>query len=1012
MREEEKRKAVSIFRFIDSSDRSVMEVDAENTYLEKLLDKRVEYIPAAGRTGLLEREDSDGIVDVVVCSQTLESKKTPKIFLDKVTGICKKVILFCKERKEIIEYMRGRGFCVTRWKVMGADSRMLILCFEKMMPENLAANSFCTGCGACANTCPADAVSMRFDAQGFLKPHVDMERCIHCNQCTAVCPSINKSNIAKQAEPDCYAAWADDKTRGISSSGGVFSVLAKYILDTGGYVFGAAWSQDFFCHHISVDSVDDLHKLRYSKYVQSNTEKTFREVRKRLEEKKSVLYVGCPCQIAGLKAYLGEQKQSPLLFMVDVICFCAPSAVDFRKYLEEQFGIDKVYNVSFRHKVRGWSPTGYKIELKNGKNLYPVMEEDAYQQAFHGGLARNDVCENCEYTGFPRQGDWSIGDFWCIDMHDKSWNDGKGTSMIWINTAKGEEVLTAVENDFARIEKVPGYWALNKGNRISDDGRKRNKNYEFFRRLQSRTTFSEAVQAAFINFHDIGLVCCINNNIGNNITNYALYQYLTDCNKTVKMIDCAMDAPYYLAENKKEMFLENPYLKEDRTEDYSQNIDMLDLNEKCGCFVLGSDQLLRKSFIEGTRYHTCMDWVSSDKYKAAYATSFGVDKFEGSSHVRAKVKFLLERFQRIAVREASGVELLNNEFGIKGDAVLDPVFLCDKRYYDSMSEIGRIRMPDQPFIGGYILDVTSEKESMIYRLCGEKHMDHLVILNAETHYDGQYEGSMNVLPFPAVEEWLALIKNCEFFVTDSFHGICFAIIFQKQFYVTFDRGNWRGWTRMEDLLKMLGLEDRLVDRLEDLSEKDFGRDKIDYSIIDNILEDKRIISRSWLENMMKEAEVFRAGYTEYDFLQERYREAKEDYRHLEQKNREIRSDTFMYAARRFDGISISKEGRRTMEIIGWGAGDCFYRNYNTIKQFYNLKYVCDSDPEKWGGKLVEDVQCISPGQLKGMTGVMVIIMVDSMTVAFDIAKKLLDLGIVNFDCVQNWLNYVEGNGRA
>lgn len=152
---------------------------------------------------------------------------------------------------------------------------------------------------------------MRENEEGFLAPAIDENLCTDCGLCAKACPALNV-RYENTTEPECYAAAAEDEIRMKSSSGGIFSLLAKHILDKGGYICGAAFDKDWSVRHIVIDNKQDLAKLRGSKYVQSDTENCYRETKKLLDAGKEVLFSGCPCQIAGLYSFLGKNMKSCL----------------------------------------------------------------------------------------------------------------------------------------------------------------------------------------------------------------------------------------------------------------------------------------------------------------------------------------------------------------------------------------------------------------------------------------------------------------------------------------------------------------------------------------------------------------------------------------------------------------------------------------------------------------------------------------------------------------------------
>ena len=211
----------------------------------------------------------------------------------------------------------------------------------------------CTGCSACANICPADAVSMKKDSAGFAYPHIGKE-CIDCNACERVCKNRSIEH-GHYAVPDTYAAWAkDEELRFTSTSGGAFTCLAKFIIEKKGVVYGAKYNEDLLVEHTRAESLDQLEQLKQSKYVQSDIGLVFREIKAYLESGKSVAFVGAPCQVSGLLSYLGKEYDD--LFTMDFICRGINSPKAYRSWLDEIENIasQKAVKVWFKYKINGW----------------------------------------------------------------------------------------------------------------------------------------------------------------------------------------------------------------------------------------------------------------------------------------------------------------------------------------------------------------------------------------------------------------------------------------------------------------------------------------------------------------------------------------------------------------------------------------------------------------------------------------------------------------------------------
>jgi len=313
---------------------------------------------------------------------------------------------------------------------------------------NIESKKDCCGCSACLNACPKGAISMKEDEAGFIFPEVDENLCISCGKCKKVCVFGEKNIGAAEGEPEVYAAVSNDKeVLETSSSGGIFTVLANSVLESGGAVFGAAWSDDLTLHHVCVEDKNYLEKLRGSKYVQSSTEDTFSQAKAILNDGRSVLYCGTPCQIAGLKAFLGKDYEN--LLTVDIICHGVPSLKMLHDDLKAVAG-DKYANikdVKFRDKSKGWAVKG--AITTDGKLIkYDAGTSPYYFFFLKGGIYR-ESCYNCRFPSENRQGDITLGDYWGVplalvdEMGDV--NPDKGISCVLVNTEKGKEYFELIK---------------------------------------------------------------------------------------------------------------------------------------------------------------------------------------------------------------------------------------------------------------------------------------------------------------------------------------------------------------------------------------------------------------------------------------------------------------------------------------------------------------------------------------------------------------------------------------
>lgn len=864
-------------------------------------------------------------------------------------------------------------------------------------------NKGCFGCGACKNICPVDAIEMEYDDEGYLIPAVISEKCIECGKCLQICPVLNNEQIATHYDYDqctAFAAWAPIAIRMKCSSGGAAHIFSNYMIENGGMVYGAVWNDDFSCSIRGSSSPTEIEEQRYSKYLQSNTELTFREVKRRINNKERVLYIGVPCQIAGLNRYLGELRESDYLITIDLVCSHSPSVLYFQKYLSENYS--DVKSITFRSKKDfGWSCDGHVIEHKSGYINKCVSSTDPYQSAYHGFVMRRQICEECSFAGFPRQGDITIGDFWGIGYEDPSWDDHYGTSLIIANSNKGAAFIKHNVEFFERIEEVPLRWARNKGNRINNDCRKGHKNARYFTRLLKNNTFEKAVDAALSDKHDIGLLCYSNRNYGNNLTNYALYQYLNDCGYSVLMINTAKDSFFNQDIYFGDGFIENPYYVEDLSERL-YGAEYVNYNDRCELFCVGSDQLFRENFVEGMDYAPMLKFAYSYKFKFSYGTSFGSSKYVNCESLRLKASHLLSRFQAVSVREKAGIEILKEKLGIENPMhVVDPIFLVDSSIYHEMADIGKARIGNGGFVGAYFLDPNDTKEKILQAVVAEKGLEDIVILDRETYAYKYYKGSMHVIEDPKVEEWLALIRGSDLFLTDSFHGVCFALIFQKDFYVLFEKDNWRGVERISEFLGEIGLLDRLI-ILEESTNLKYT--SINYKSVKDDIEKKVCISKKWVDEILKMAKSYKGRPDYYDVLLDDFSYNRLMNTELKKQLCTVKADLFLWKRNR----NLRQGGGSSMEIqriIGFGIGNCLERNIKTVLQTCNVSYLTDNDPDKWG-KEYYGIECIPPSKIAGFADAFVIIFIDDVGTSFTILRQLNSMGIYSVDHINNYLNEV------
>ncbi len=705
---------------------------------------------------------------------------------------------------------------------------------------DIVSKDLCTGCMACSSICPVGAISVQEDEEGFLFPAVDKEKCTNCRLCKSVCPILNSKFHEKPAT--CFAVMASDEIRMKSSSGGVFTVIAEHILAQGGYVCGAVFDGNWNVRHIIVDNVKDLDKLRGSKYVQSFIGNIYKDIKVLLENGKTVLFTGTPCQVAGLINFLG--REYPNLLTIDIVCHGVPNSKIWQKYLSCNFDKVAIKKINFRDKVQnGWSCTT-TTTLTNGE----VSNIQSYFDGFNNNLFLRKSCSCCNFTKMNRYADLTFADFWGIWEFDADMNDGKGTSLLLLNSDKAKTVFNKLKDKFIKIKDYSSNLLDGGLNyplyRSSVPHRARG---DFFAELERTDNFNELVYNMLAKPYDVGLFgLWYGGNYGGFLTYWALYKFLEKNSYSVLLIDnCKMVNHEYInsAHSMMTKFCYKYGLN--CTNSISTEAELYDLNTKVNNFIVGSDQIWNYGLTTTCYFNYLLDFVYSYKNKIAYASSFGSDASNVPKELTPKVAYYLNNFDGISVRESSGVELLKNEFSYsKGVHLLDPVFF-DSSLYEVLIENSSVEV-NSPYIFSYLLDPELYKEDILRYVEQMLNMSPIITvdINPKIHNYRMSQFSCFSPVDATIEDWLKYIKNCDFVITDSFHGMCFAILYKKNFVAIANK--MRGEARFLSLLSQLGLSERLIYSYEDLLNNESLFKPIDYEKVFLILNAEKDKSISWL----------------------------------------------------------------------------------------------------------------------------------------------------------------------
>lgn len=349
----------------------------------------------------------------------------------------------------------------------------------------------CCGCSACVQRCPKQCIRLEEDTEGFLYPQVDEETCIKCGLCEKVCPILNQADKLSVLEV-LAVKNPDDEERMNSSSGGVFLPLAREVINQGGVVFGAVYDESWEVHHVYAEKIEDVYPMMGSKYLQSKIGNSFKDAERFLKQGREVLFVGSPCQIAGLRTYL-RSKQYPNLLAVDFLCHGVPSPGVWRRYLAETYGgydakeqsrlqatagknsvllsslnaTSPIGDIKFRDKREsGWKKFRFVVRQKSASKAdqNTVLSSDIhymnpFMQGFLSDIYLRPSCYACKCKNGVNHSDMTIADFWGINQSAPEFDDDKGVGLVLLNTEKGEEYFSRLPMDMmpSNLEKAHYY---------------------------------------------------------------------------------------------------------------------------------------------------------------------------------------------------------------------------------------------------------------------------------------------------------------------------------------------------------------------------------------------------------------------------------------------------------------------------------------------------------------------------------------------------------------------------
>lgn len=315
----------------------------------------------------------------------------------------------------------------------------------------------CTGCMVCADVCPQRCITVIKDKEGFSYPTIISKSCVHCGLCDKVCP-VKMENDSLKDKSKFFAVKNLDKEIQInSSSGGVFSALAEYILSENGLVVGGGWKENTVVP-VEIKGLGNLSVLRGSKYVQSNNIGIYRDIKKKLKQGERILFSGMPCQANALASYVGDSLRSNL-YLIELVCHGVPSPAIWEKYIQLLCNKlnkkeNNIQEMKFKYKDEVkffWNHPGFRILWSDGSEYVEYSNKTWYENGYLGNLYVRPACHNCHFKNLKTNADITIGDFWGCKQFYPDFYDANGVSVVAINSLKGQELFERVQNKLSVI---------------------------------------------------------------------------------------------------------------------------------------------------------------------------------------------------------------------------------------------------------------------------------------------------------------------------------------------------------------------------------------------------------------------------------------------------------------------------------------------------------------------------------------------------------------------------------
>ncbi len=686
----------------------------------------------------------------------------------------------------------------------------------------------CIGCFVCENVCSNGAIKMILDGEGYYRATSDASLCKSCNRCLEVCPQITLPLVGT-GSPDCYAVKVISGMLIENSVESPVSMFAKWMLSRGGHVCATVLDDNSDFVYLLSNDEDIVKSMGNFKCICREMRGIYGIIDEKLKAGEYVLFVGCPCHVAALRNYVGENDH---LYALDLSCGGQPSKTAYRDYLLESFGSLAMTDLLFDN----GGLFGGLLVAKSADDKVMVSPNDIYITAYERRLITDVNCSDCQFASVPRQGDLTVG---CLRDEGRlvRYEDSRGDlDVVMVNTSKGEEMFTGVRDELAYFRPV-SFDYLKTLDWMSSSHPLNESRPRFHNMTNRGISFVRSADYSLFKRYDVGITgFWRNNDYGGELSYYALYSLFRDMGKEVLMIEYRNNIEGYPSNP---TFLNTMYPSDSLLRWCSTLEDQQEAVSQVYNLITGPGPIWDRRLLDQNSIGCySLDFAPIWRNKISVSSTFG-------SPVRRNDEDHLKLMERIGKIDRVSVSDLNSrdvckEMGIEAEIMLDPIFLCNDTVFDELIKTSRADYPNW-FVLSYAIRPNSlHGAEKIYDALGFGAINVCSSMTDPNKYDGY-----PITDVYSVENWVKAIKKSSFVLTDSYHALVLAILFRKPFLFIMKKDASHG-DRVATLLSMLGLEGRHFESVDEAIEANVVNSDIDYDGVWDILDSKRKDSIKWI----------------------------------------------------------------------------------------------------------------------------------------------------------------------